>query len=130
MSEGKKPFSSVLWISQVLFAKGRKRAKKADFGRFPRRAARHPLSPHLLHPHLRQPNSKLFQVKGGPPECQRRRDDNKNKICAFEGGGPWGRGRRVPNGVFQMVFFRFLTSPCDRRKPLQRDKTCLKTPVF
>ena len=31
------------------------RAKKVDFGRFPERAARHPLSPHLLHPHLRQP---------------------------------------------------------------------------
>ena len=30
--------------------KGRKRAKKADFGRFPERAARHPLNPHLLHP--------------------------------------------------------------------------------
>ena len=36
--------------------KGRKRAKKADFGRFPGRSARHPLSPQLLHPHLRQPN--------------------------------------------------------------------------
>ena len=36
--------------------KGRKRAKKADFGRFPGRAARRPLNPHLLHPHLRQPN--------------------------------------------------------------------------
>ena len=36
--------------------KGRKRAKKADFGWFPGGAARHPLSPHLLHPHLRQPN--------------------------------------------------------------------------
>ena len=35
--------------------KGRKRAILADFGRFPGRAARHPLSPHLLHPHLRQP---------------------------------------------------------------------------
>ena len=35
---------------------GRKRAKKADFGRFPGGAARHPLNPHLLHPHLRQPN--------------------------------------------------------------------------
>ena len=34
----------------------RKRAKKADFGRFPGWAARHPLSPQLLHPHLRQPN--------------------------------------------------------------------------
>ena len=39
--------------------KGRKRAKKADFGRFPGRAARHPLSPHLLHPHLRQPKKNL-----------------------------------------------------------------------
>ena len=37
--------------------KGRKRAKKADFGRFPGGAARHPLNPHLLHPHLRQPRS-------------------------------------------------------------------------
>ena len=36
--------------------KSRKRAKKADFGRFPGRVARHPLSPHLLHPHLWQPN--------------------------------------------------------------------------
>ena len=35
---------------------GRKRAKKADFGRFSGRAGRHPLSPHLLHSHLRQPN--------------------------------------------------------------------------
>ena len=35
--------------------KGRKWARKADFSRFPGRAARHPLSPHLLHPHLRQP---------------------------------------------------------------------------
>ena len=51
---GKRPFSSVFWIFQLLFTpsgkeeKGRKRAKKADFGRFPGRAARHPLSPHLL----------------------------------------------------------------------------------
>ena len=35
--------------------KAEKRAKKADFGRFPGRAARRPLNPHLLHPHLRQP---------------------------------------------------------------------------
>ena len=25
--------------------------------------------------------------------CQRRRDDNKNNICVFEGGGPWGNLR-------------------------------------
>ena len=37
---------------------------------------------------------------------------------------------RVPNGVFQTVFFRFLTSACDRGKPLHRDEECLKTPVF
>ena len=56
---GKRPFSSVIWISQVLLApsgKGRKRQKKGEKGRFPGRAARHPLSPHLLHPHFRQPN--------------------------------------------------------------------------
>ena len=47
-SRGKRPFSSdILWISQVLFGpsgkrqkKGREKAKKADFGRFPGRAAR------------------------------------------------------------------------------------------
>ena len=38
--------------------KGRKWAKKADFGRFPGRESRHPLSPHLLHPHMRHPESK------------------------------------------------------------------------
>ena len=32
---------------------------------------------------------------------QRRRDDNKNKICVFEGGGPWGqRGKSPQNTVF------------------------------
>ena len=44
--------------------KGRKRAKKADFGRFPGRAARHCLSPHLLHPHLRQPNKYILISRG------------------------------------------------------------------
>ena len=37
---------------------------------------------------------------------------------------------RVPNGVFQTMFFRLLTSVCDTGKPLQRNKSCLKTPVF
>ena len=37
---------------------------------------------------------------------------------------------RPPNGVFQTVFFRFLTSACNRGKPHQRDEECLKTPVF
>ena len=37
---------------------------------------------------------------------------------------------RAPNGVFQTVFFWFLTSAQNRGKPLQRDKECLKTPVF
>ena len=39
--------------------KGRKRARKADFGRFPGREGRHPLSPHFLHRHLRYPNYSL-----------------------------------------------------------------------
>ena len=37
---------------------------------------------------------------------------------------------RVPNGVFQMVFFRFLTSGNDREVTFQSDKGCPKTPVF
>ena len=51
--------------------KGRKRAKKADFARFPGRAARHPLSPHLLHPHLRQPNFShlIFVLILSPDVC-------------------------------------------------------------
>ena len=49
-------FSRCSWHPPEKGEKGRKRAKKADFGRFPGRAARHPLNPHLLHPHLRQPN--------------------------------------------------------------------------
>ena len=60
---GKRPFSSVFWIFQVLFrpsGKAEKRAKKADFGRFPGGAARHLLNPHLLHPHLRQPSLCVF----------------------------------------------------------------------
>ena len=34
--------------------------------------------------------------------CQRQRDDNKNKISAFEGGGPRGqRGKPPKNAVFR-----------------------------
>ena len=37
---------------------------------------------------------------------------------------------RVPNGVFQTVFFGFLASAFDRGRPLQRDKECLQMPMF
>ena len=37
---------------------------------------------------------------------------------------------RVPNGVFQTVFFKFLTLACDEDKPCQGDKDSLKTLVF
>ena len=37
------------------------------------------------------------------------------------------RGRRAADRVY--VFFRFLTSACDRGKRLQRDKECSKTPA-
>ena len=63
----KRPFSSIFWIFQVLFApsgksakKGRERAKKADFGRFPGRAARHPLSPICYTPICGSP--KIFRT--------------------------------------------------------------------
>ena len=37
-----------------------------------------------------------------PTETQRQRDDNKNKICTFEGGGPRGqRGKSSKNAVFR-----------------------------
>ena len=49
-------------------------------------------------------------------------------------GGTFARSYSVSNespyGVFQTVFFRFLTSACPRGKSLQRDEECLKTPVF
>ena len=35
-------------------------------------------------------------------KLQRRRDDNKNKICTFEGGQPWGqRGKSTKNAIFR-----------------------------
>ena len=37
--------------------------KKVDFGQFPGRVARHPLNPHLLHPHLRQPKSDKHRAR-------------------------------------------------------------------
>ena len=43
------------------------------------------------------PNCGLCDFKS-----QRQRDDNKNKICAFEGGGPRGqRGKLSKNAVFR-----------------------------
>ena len=66
---GKRPFSSVFWISQVLFTpsgKGRKRQKKGEKGRFwpiSGKGGQTPLNPHLLHPHLRQPNR---DARGSP----------------------------------------------------------------
>ena len=38
--------------------------------------------------------------------------------------------QRVPNGVFQTVFFRFLTWACNRGNPHQRNRKCRKTPLF
>ena len=67
---GKKPFPPVFRIFRCSShplekaEKGRKRVRKADFGRFPGRVARHPLSPNLLQPHLRLAENcgSLFQV--------------------------------------------------------------------
>ena len=46
------PGALVLFRPSKRAEKGRKRPISADFGRL---AARHPVNPHLLHPHLRQP---------------------------------------------------------------------------
>ena len=59
---GKRPFPPFSGFSRCSSGppekgeKGRKREKKADFGRFPGQEARHPLNPHLLHSHLRHSN--------------------------------------------------------------------------
>ena len=46
------------------------KGEKANLGQFPGRAARHPLNPHLLHPHVRQferVTSRLSEELQGPP---------------------------------------------------------------
>ena len=45
-------------------------------------------------------------------------------------GWGWLQPLRVPNGVFQTVFFKFLTWACDTDKSLQTDEDYLKTTVF
>ena len=86
---GNRPFSSIFWISLVLFApsgKGRKRQKKgekADFGRFPGRVARHPLSPDLLHPHLRQPKFRDRWYWGVSTQGPWAEKMNANRILIF-----------------------------------------------
>ena len=59
--------------------------------------------------------------------------ERSSKVSPETGIGPWmalPRNLRVPNCVFLTVFFRFLTSACNRGNTLQKDKTCLKTPLF
>ena len=40
------------------------------------------------------------------------------------------KGLRVPNGVFQTVFFRFLASPCDKVKTLAEGQRMPENAVF
>ena len=41
------------------------------------------------------------ELRDHPQESQRKRDDNKNKICAFQGGLSRGAGRKiVQNAIF------------------------------
>ena len=93
----------------MLFApsgKGRKRAKKADFSRFPGRAARRPLSPHLLHPHLRHPNSRGLPAPGSK-KCPKQSQNSLRslKIDCFE----------TPETVLRL--FRTLFAPRGRKAP-------------
>ena len=60
-----------------------------------------------LHPHLffgnaaRKHRTSAFQKRIGAVNDQRKRDDNKNKICAFRGrGGQGGRAENCPKRFF------------------------------
>ena len=50
--------------------------------------------------------------------------------CKFITTNALQKGRPEKHQGFQTVFFRSLTSAGDRGKLVQRDKDCLKTPVF
>ena len=70
--------------------KGRKGAKRADFGRFPGRAPRHPLNPHLLHPHLRQPKTPVKKQPRRPKinKSGHGRPRQGTEICNFGAPSP------------------------------------------
>ena len=52
-----------------------------------------------------------------------------HNACSDERGFPQAPPKGS-KGCFPTVFFRFLTSACDRGKPFQSDKGCPKTSVF
>ena len=91
----------------MLFApsgKGGKRQKKGEKGRFPGRAARHPLSPHLLHPHLRQPKIGHFACSLGKV---RKNSLNIKFLGGIFLGHPGHRRRDIPDKNFMQVAFFF-----------------------
>ena len=49
---------------------------------------------------LAKGNSRQNSLAIANPMAQRRRDDNKNKISAFEGGGLGGREENRPKTLF------------------------------
>ena len=64
-----------------------------------------------------------------PSKATTNRQQSKDRIVSLSLGTLPPKSRSATS-VFQTVFFRFLTSACNRGKPFQRDEECLKTPVF
>ena len=82
--------------------KGRKRQKKADFGRFPGWAARRPLNPHLLHPHLRHSN---FQIEGQTLKNLRWPDSRESfqELKPFKFANRASGGLKIANCSFEAI---------------------------
>ena len=57
-------------------------------------------------------------IPGGPGRVL----ETSLKVFGPENHSETPANLRVPNGVFQTVFFRFLTLACERGEPSQRDK--------
>ena len=77
--------------------KGRKRAKKGRFRPISGRGGQTPLKPHLLHPHLRQPKSIGFGLRGPRPENKRKR-----KIGKFGGQQKTNKHKQLRGIVAEM----------------------------
>ena len=78
--------------------------KRGEKGRFPERAAGHPLKPHLLHPHLRQPNKCL------PWSTFFRKEKRAQRLSFWVRRPPGGVGAPPREGVVAEKFVLSLES--------------------
>ena len=109
-------FSGAVRALRKKAEKGRKRAKKADFGRFPGQEARHPLNPHLLHPHLRHSNR-------GAKKCESQVwGDSRESLARYENisqpQGTTQKGVHAHPLTAREREHQFPRGPCDRKKSI------------